>query len=199
MKILMEIFFSIISAVVIFIGSIYYSNEGKKKRSKPNILVISSWLIFAAISVTSYILVETKEWYKWLYQLSTAIANIWIFVAVLRSKNYTALKRDVFIILGSLALLIFIGIKIGSRDTHVLMQILLSIPYIPLIIGMIQGTGKESLGPWIVLTIGIILGVIPALINYSNIWSILYPLRSLVLQSTVIVLILLCNTQKKVP
>ena len=186
---------SISSVVVMCIGFLWYSKKAKKNESKPNLVVISAWLLFAIINTITYIIM-VPEWYKWLFQIIAIGANLWVLVVCILSRNYLSLIRDWIIIACSIVVLTIIWIAKDTKDMHIFMQILVSISYVPLLMGIVQRKGNEPIGPWIVLTLSVVLGLIPVLIQYSNVWSLIHPIRSIVAQVIVIVFICAYDVKK---
>ena len=203
----MKEFFSILSGIVTIIGFIWYGysmrekkaekDENKKKNETvPNLPVISFWLLLAIISTLTYILI-VKDYYKAIFQLVGLVANLILILMLIHSKKYASKKKDWIIVISltvaliTLAVLILSGVIFDVKDLHVLIQIFNTLSYIPLIWTIAIGKGKEPIGPWLVITLAVVIALIAILMDkYKDFWelfyAVLHPARSIVLQLIVI-------------
>lgn len=188
MKEVFYFLFTILSVVLIVIGMLRYSVETKKEKTKPNLVVISLWTLIAVINSSTYYLIVLDYFKSSLVLIGTAV-NVYVLIVIIIHKNYILLKRDIWIVLlGSvfiLVLLLFTDLK----EIHIIMQILNTIVYIPLIWGIYDRKGVEPFGPWFIIFVATIFNLFVVLINYSDYWSLIQPLRSLLLQTIVLILI----------
>lgn len=179
---------AISSVVLIVIGMLWYSKETKRQKAKPNFVVITLWTLIAIINAATYHLIVLDYFKSSLVLISIAV-NVYVLIVIIVHKNYILLKRDIWIvIIGSVCIILLI-LFTSVKETHVTMQILNTIVYIPLIWGIYDRKGKEPFGPWVVISIATICNLITVLVHYSDYWSLIHPLRSIVLQILVIILI----------
>jgi len=179
---------SILSALFVLFGLIWYSKETKNKNTKPNIVVLGLWIITAGINAITYLII-VQDIFKSLLLIAALIANIIIVTITIRSKNYLFLKRDLWIVGIGITVIACLILFLSVKDTHVIMQILTTIPYIPLIIGIVQGKGKEPFNAWFLIFISTLFGLSAILVEYSDYWSLIHPLRSIILQIAVMICI----------
>jgi hypothetical protein len=186
---------ALMSAIVSIAGLILYNraikeNQRKEGGVRPNMVVLIMGILTAAANTGTY-LVIVKDIAKSLLALVVTITNIIITYNTYRSKNYSFLKRDILI--GSVATIIVVVIALSFltiKDIHVVMQVMATIPYFPLIMGIIQRKGVEPLIPWVFSFIGGLFWLGAVMVDYSGGWSLLYPLRSCILQILVIVFVI---------
>lgn len=171
-----------------------YSRETKQKKNKPNLVVFLILLLLAIINTTTYIII-VKDLYKSLFLIATVLANLLVIIVTIKSKNFLFLKRDLWIVaIGVIC--IFIMIKVFSvKDIHIIMQIATTIPFIPLLIGVIKKDGIEPFYPWVIIFLGSIFALLTALVDYSDYWSLIHPIRSIILQ----IILLICIKVYKRP
>lgn len=190
----MKEFLSFLSVIFVIIGLILYSKETKQKKNKPNLVVFLLLLILAIINTTTYIII-VKDIIKGLFLIATVIANMIVTIVTIRSKNFLFLKRDLWIVAIGI-ILIFIMIKIFSvKDIHIIMQVATTIPFIPLLVGVIKKDGIEPFYPWVIIFLSSIFALLTVLVDYSNYWSLIHPIRSMFLQ----IILLVCIKVYKKP
>ncbi len=179
---------AVISVLLMVIGMWWYSKETKKTKHRPNIVVLFLWALLAIVTAITYEMI-VGDWLKSFLLFTGVAANIYVLVVLILHKNYLVLKRDILIIsLGTLFIVGFV-LCMNIKEVHIIMQIINTLAYIPLILGIMDGKGKEPLGPWIVILIASIANLITIVVSYSDYWSLIQPLRSILLQIGVIILI----------
>lgn len=179
---------AVISVLLMVIGMWWYSKETKKTKHRPNIVVLFLWALLAIVTAITYEMI-VGDWLKSFLLFTGVAANIYVLVVLILHKNYIVLKRDILIIsLGTLFIVGFV-LCMNIKEVHIIMQIINTLAYIPLILGIMDGKGKEPLGPWIVIFIASIANLITIVVSYSDYWSLIQPLRSILLQIGVIILI----------
>lgn len=183
----MKEFFSILSLLAIIIGLILYSKETKQKKNKPNLVVFLMLLLLAIINTTTYIII-VRDLYKSLFLIATVLANLLVTIVTIKSKNFLFLKRDLWIVAIGITC-IFIMIKVFSvKDIHIIMQVATTIPFISLLIGVIKKDGIEPFYPWVIIFLSSIFALLTVLVDYSDYWSLIHPIRSMILQ----IILLIC-------
>lgn len=188
MKEIIYVFSALISILLIVIGMLWYSRETKNKNAKPNFVVMVLWTLIAIINATTYHLIVLDVFKSSLVLIGTAV-NIYVLIVIIVNKNYILLKRDIWIVLIGSVFIVFLVLFTDLKEIHVTMQILNTIVYIPLILGIYDRKGIEPFGPWFIIFIATIFNLFVVLINYSDYWSLIQPLRSLFLQAIVLMLI----------
>ena len=183
---------SVLCAISMLIGLIWYNRGTKNRTNKPNLLAILAFLVFAILNALTYIFI-VHDWYKTSLLLTTIAANLWITIVMLRSKNYLLLKRDVYIIIAGLIVVVLMMYLIEAKYLHIIMQIAISIPFIPMIIGVLQKKGKEPFMPWMMMWIGTALKLGAVLVEYTDSWSLIHPVRSLFCIGALLVSIMYIN------
>lgn len=179
---------AILSVLLIVIGMLWYSRETKNKNAKPNFVVMILWTLIAIINTTTYYMIVLDVFKSSLVLIGTAV-NIYVLIVIIVNKNYILLKRDIWIVLIGSVFIVFLVLFTDLKGMHVIMQILNTLVYIPLIWGIYDENGKEPFGPWFIISLATVLNLLVVLINYSDYWSLIQPLRSLFLQSIVLLLI----------
>jgi carbon starvation protein CstA len=179
---------AVISILLMVIGMWWYSKETKKAKNRPNMVVVVLWAVLAIVNTVTYKLI-VLDWWKSLPLFVSLAANIYVFVVIVLHKNYILLKRDLIIIMLGIVMVAGFVLSMSIKEVHIIMQIINTLAYIPLVIGIMDGKGKEPLGPWMVILIACIANLITIVVSYSDYWSLIQPLRSLFLQIVVIVLI----------
>jgi len=188
MKEFIYVFSAILSVILIIVGMLWYSKETKKQNAKPNLVVMLLWTLIAIINAVSYYLIVTDN-FKSSLVIIAVVVNIYVLVIIIVHKNYILLKRDIFITIIGVLIIACLLVFTNMKQIHIIMQILNTIVYIPLIWGICDRKGIEPFGPWFIILIATVFNLIVVLINYSNYWSLIQPLRSLFLQVIVLVLI----------
>jgi len=195
MKEIFYFLFAILSVALIVIGMLQYSMETKKEKTKPNLVVISLWTLIAIINSSTYYLIVLDYFKSSLVLIGTAV-NVYVLIVIIIHKNYILLKRDILIVIVGSVFIIFLVLFTNLKEMHITMQILNTIVYVPLIWGIYDRKGKEPFGPWFIIFIATIFNLCVVLINYSDYWSLIQPLRSLFLQSIVLVFIKIRETRQ---
>lgn len=188
MKEIFYFLFAILSVVLIVIGMWWYSKETKNQKAKPNFVVMLLWTLIAVINSATYHLIVVDIFKSSLVLIGVAV-NIYVLIVIIVHKNYVLLKRDIWIVIVGSVFIFFLVLFTNLKEIHVIMQILNTLVYVPLIWGIYDEKGKEPFGPWFIIFIATIFNLFVILINYSNYWSLIQPLRSLFLQLIVLVLI----------
>lgn len=184
----MKEIFSILSVLSIIIGLFLYSKETKQKKNKPNLVVFLILLILAIINTTTYIII-VKDLIKASFLIAIVVANIIVTIVTIRSKNFLFLRRDLWIVaIGVICIVIMIKV-FSVKDIHIIMQVATTIPFIPLLIGVIRKEGIEPFYPWVILLLSSIFALLTALVDYSDYWSLIHPLRSIILQIVLLICI----------
>ncbi len=185
----MKEIFSIMSAFFVFDNLIWYRKETKNKKNNPNIVVLGFWVLTAIANCATYGII-VQDLFKSLFLIAVVFANFIIFFAAIRSKTYLFLPRDIWIIVLAIVSIICLILFFDVKDIYVIMQIITTIPYIPLIIGIMQGKGKEPLGPWVLNLVASLSALSAVLVEYSDYWSLIYPLRAVVVHIILIICII---------
>lgn len=188
MKEFIYVLFAVLSVLLIVIGMLWYSRETKKQRAKPNFVVITLWTLIAIINATTYHMI-VLDYFKSSLALISVAVNVYVLIVIIVHKNYILLKRDVWIVIAGSALIILLVLFTSLKEMHVVMQILNTIVYIPLIWGIYDRKGIEPFGPWFIISIATVLNLFVVLISYSDYWSLIHPLRSIICQIIVMVFI----------
>ena len=189
---------SVLCVISMLIGLIWYNRGTKNKSSKPNLLAILAFLVFATLNALTYIFI-VHDLYKASLLLTTIAANLWITIVMLRNKNYLLLKRDVYIIITGLIVVALMMYFIEAKNLHIIMQIAISIPFIPIIMGVLQKKGKEPFMPWMMMLIGTALNLAAVLVEYTDFWSLIHPVRSLFCMGILLISIKYVNRKKIKP
>jgi len=184
----MKILFSVISVALIFIGLFLYGKETKNKKSKPNIIVLFLWVITALINLITYIII-VQDLFKSALLIATVVANIIITLITIKSQNYLFLKRDIWIVITAILSTCLLTTLLNVKDMHLIIQIITTIPFIPLLIGITKKQGKEPIFPWIIIFISTIFSLLTIIVEYSDYWSLISPIRSAAFQFMVIICI----------
>lgn len=180
--------FSAVSLLFVFWGMLLYGNDTKNKVSKPNMVVIIFLTLINIINSVTYILI-VGDFIKGSLSIVGGFANIYVLVSMIRSRNFILLRRDLFVILICVALMTSLFWILNIKDIHLIVQVLNSIGFIPLFIGITDGRGKEPFLPWCLITLGTVCNIVTVSIFYSDYWSLIYPVRLLLFQSIILVLI----------
>ena len=188
---------AIASILLMVIGMLWYTQETKNKNNKPNIVVLFLWALLAIINTITYYIIVGDLWESGLSFTSVA-ANIYVLIILVLHKNYIVLKRDILIVgIGIIVITGFV-VSMNIKEIHIILQIVNTLSYIPLIIGIVDKKGKEPLGPWVVIYIASIANLVTVFVHYSDYWSLINPVRSLCLQTIVIIFIKI-KEMKSVP
>lgn len=189
-EILYSIYISsaVISVLLMVIGMWWYSKETKKAKNRPNIVVLFLWAALAIVTAITYKLI-VGDWLKSFLLFAGVAANIYVLAVLLLHKNYILLKRDIVIIILGIVIATGFVLFMNIKKVHIIMQIINTLAYIPLIMGIMDDKGKEPLGPWMLIFIASIANLITIVVSYSDYWSLIQPLRSIFLQIVVICLI----------
>jgi hypothetical protein len=183
----MKEFFSIISALFVLANLFLYRKEAKNKKNNPNIIALGFWALTAIANCLIYGMI-VQDVFKTLFLIAVVFANFIIFFTVIRSKKYLFLPRDIWIIIIVIFSIVFLAVFFDIKDMYIIMQIITTIPYVPLIIGIIQGKGKEPIVPWILNLVASSSALFSVLLEYSDYWSLIYPLRTVIVQ----IILLIC-------
>lgn len=186
----MKEFFTILTGITTLIGAIWYAVIAAQKQHIPNMIVVIGWLL-AAIGNLVYNMLIVDDWEKAMMIISQLIANIIMIIVIYRSRNYLFRKIDVWISIICFITIIILCFFADNKTIYILTQIFVTIPFIPLMRGIAKDTGKEPIGPYVLLIIGAIFGTITNLIGYTDWWSLLHPIRAIVCNSIVIITILI--------
>lgn len=182
---------ALLTTILIVIGMVWYAKETKKnKKNIPNLLVIGIWQLIAIIMVYVYVVI-VQDWFKSALVIAGALANIYVLVAIIKSGNYLFLKRDFLILIGCVVFLVVLSWTIEIKGIYVIIQIANTISYIPLLLGILDRKGKEPLKPWMIITLASVTNLVTILVHYSDIWSLIHPLRALAMQILVIICIII--------
>jgi preprotein translocase subunit Sec61beta len=192
----MKEIFAVISLVLMLIGTIWYDKETKNKKIKPNIVVFFAMFFINLLNAITYIFI-VEDLYKAGLLITTGLSTVWIIIATMKSKNYLFKKSDIiFILLGSCATALLL-IIFQKEYLHIIMQILITIPFIPLIAGIIKKEGKEPIYPWLLMLAAVVFNLFAVLVEYSGYWSLIHPLRSLFCLGLLIISILIAENKIK--
>lgn len=179
---------AVLSVLLMLIGMWWYSKETKKAKNRPNIVVLFLWAILAIVTAVTYELI-VGDWLKSFLLFTGVASNIYVLVVLILHKNYILLKRDIVIIVLGTVLVTGFVLFMNIKEVHIIMQIINTLAYIPLIMGIMDDKGKEPLGPWMLIFIASIANLITIVVSYSDYWSLIQPLRSIFLQIVVMLLI----------
>ena len=191
---------AILTAILLIIGSIRYVKETKaseqlnsedEEDNRPNLLVIGIWVLIGIAMAYIYTVVVYEDWFKAVLVIVGAIMNIYVMHAIIKGGNYILLRRDFFIFGACAFLMVFLCWKLEIKDMYVLLQIANIISYFPLVTGILDRKGKEPLKPWIIITLASVTNIVTVSVSYSDSWSLFHPIRSLVFQIFVIILIII--------
>lgn len=188
---------AIVSIVLMVVGMLWYTQETKNKNNKPNIIVLFLWALLAIINTITYYLIVDDLWKAGLSFTSVA-ANIYVLIILMLHKNYILLKRDILLVGIGIVVIMGFVVSMNIKEIHIILQIVNTLSYIPLIIGIVDNKGKEPLGPWVVIYVASIANLVTVFAHYSDYWSLINPIRSLCLQTIVIILIKI-KEMKSVP
>jgi len=177
----------VLTVLFVAVGMYWYAKETKEK-STPNFVVISLWALIAVANTITYAFI-VADWSKWTLNIVGLLANIFVLGVILLHKNYILYKEDIMIIVTGILIVLVLIVFMNMKDLHIIMQIINTVVYIPLILRIYDGTGKEPFWPWIVISLGTVTNLVTVLLHYTDYWSLIHPLRSLVCQIIVIVII----------
>lgn len=191
----MKEIFALISFFLVITGLIWYSIETRNKKTKPNLLVLFAFLGVVMINtITYYLLVQ--DVFKTLPLLAGVVANIILLVITIKSKEYLFLRRDSWVFGIAIIFILILIFVFSVKDIHIIMQIISTIPFVPLLIGIAKSGGKEPFYPWLLILISSVFGLTAILVAYSDYWSLINPLRAIVCQSTVLIFIRIYKNKK---
>jgi hypothetical protein len=183
---------SILSVIVATIFYLTYAIKARKNETKPNLVVLSLWFLFAIGNAGTYLLIE-KDYFKAALLIVTALGNGCMFWVIVQSKRFLLLKRDILITIVSMAVstAILFGVfaLIGANNMHLIIQVLVTLPFIPLIMGIVQEKGEEPFMPWVWYEISIALALSAVLVQYSDLWSLINYGRALVCNLILLIII----------
>lgn len=175
-----------LSSTILLISSVWYAKATHRYNNKPNIVVLISWAMISMFAVVTYKLL-VPGWGKSVVPILGVVMNFLIVgFIVFVQKNYLLLKKDIIIMICVIVISSILAILIGTKPFHVLIQAISFGSFFPLVLRIIDGKGKEPLGPWLFMFIGTLLSLAVVSINYTDFWSILHPVRALLCQSIVL-------------
>lgn len=170
------------------IGILWYAEATKDPENKPNLIIIILWLIISVLLTSNYKII-LNDWVKIAPSIIAVLGNLYVLVVLIKSRNYLFLKWDILIVFSGIIISIALFVLMKVKDLHILLQVINTSSYGILIWRIIQGKGKEPLGPWAVMTLATQFSILTVLHNQKDVWDIIQPVRSLICQSIVILFI----------
>jgi len=185
----MKTLFTSLSLIAVILGLVWYRNATVNKSIKPNLIAILATLVFAITNAITYLWI-VKDLYKSSLLIVTILANVIMSTIIIKSKNFLWLKRDFYIMLSCIICVVVLLVLTDTKNVHIIMQVAISLPFVPLIMGVLQKKGKEPLLPWFMILLATIFNLFVILIEYSDYWSLIHPIRSGILLVTLLMSIL---------
>lgn len=191
----MKTLFALLSIIAVIIGLVWYRKETVNKTIKPNLIAILATLVFAVTNALTYLFI-VKDLYKSSLLIVTILANIIMITIIIKSKNFLWLKRDFYVILACVICVVVLLVFTDTKNAHIIMQVAISLPFVPLIWGVLQKKGKEPLLPWFMILLATIFNMFVVLVEYSDHWSLVHPIRSGILLIILLLSIVYVNSKK---
>ena len=191
----MKILFTLLSMIAILLSLIWYRKATVNKTAKPNLIAILATLVFAVTNALTYLII-VKDLHKSSLLIVSILANIIMSTIIIKSKNFLWLKRDFYIMLACVICVVVLLVFTDTKNVHIIMQVTISLPFIPLIMEVLQKKGKEPLLPWFMVFIATVFNLFVILIEYSDYWSLIHPIRSAILLVILLSSIIYANKKK---
>ena len=110
-----------------------------------------------------------------------SVSCIVIFAAMVRRNGLGRLDRIDYAIIAADVAVTFIWFMVGATEANLTLQLTEFISFIPLIRGILRGTDKEEILPWILWSTAYALMTTAVVMRWEKWEDVVYPVVSLVL------------------
>lgn len=175
----METILLFLANITVLIVYFTYIKQVIKGSSTPN---PSTWIIWFAVTLLNALTYDqiVDSSLKGLIAKLAAILMLIIMIYSLVKGKFSSLKK-----IDTVALIACVIIGIFWKTTglvniaNLLLQMILMIAFVPTIIGLIQGSGKEKPLPWILAVVAYVFQISALCLNLEgNYFSLVYPITN---------------------
>lgn len=189
--------FGVLAAITALIAYGFYFKQAIKGQSTPNPSTWLIWFIAGIINSFTYFTVVRGNIWQSLFIVAVTFSVFIILLYALFKGKFTKIKSlEIVVFLMALGIGIFWQITANDRISNLLLQCIYVISYIPTVIGLIKGTGKEHCASWLTAVISYTFATFALLTNYPKDWiAFISPIVNGILGNGLVMILILSQNK----
>ncbi|HMP85084.1 MAG TPA: hypothetical protein PKE08_00240 [Candidatus Paceibacterota bacterium] len=191
-----SILLSLLAGITQVIGYMFYWRGVRSGKIDPN---AASWFIWAYGSLLNFATynIMSGDMVKDILPFMCSVSCMVIFALMVYRNGIGRLDKIDYAIIASDIAVTFIWFLIGATEANLTLQLTEFISFIPLIRGLLRGTDKEEILPWVIWTCAYAMMTFTVIMRWEKWEDIVYPLMSLFLSLIIWIVIKVKNLSNR--
>ncbi len=173
------IFFAVVSGLLQILGYIVYNFKVRKSGMEPDSASWGIWTFGSLMNMLSYATL-TNDWVKDILPIACSVSCIVTFVIMLRRGQMHWPDMTGWMMFLVDLVITIIWYFTSATEASLLYQIGTVASYVPMVIGVKNGTDKEDPLPWFIWTLAYGIFMISVMLRLNNWPELAYPVTCFV-------------------